>query len=742
MASSAALPAAGPVPAERFFRGSLFFLILTAVGTIASTGKLDLLSSGLAAGAILYKGYRLWCGKPAEISHSAATWLVIAYLLILPVDALLLSPLLTQNSPNPPLFAALIASVHFLLFITIARFYSATSHRDALFLTMLSFAGVLVSAVLTVDTTFLVMFFVFLLFASATFSSMEVRRGAAGAITPKSALQPSRERRLARALALATISVAVGGLLLGAVLFFFFPRFSAGYMGRTSLNPSLMSGFTKDVELGEIGEIKKSSEVIMRVQTGHPVQYDRLRWRGVALTAFDGKRWFNTDRSSQVVPVRADGWLQLAQDPRTGAGPVLDYTIFLEPIATDAIFVTGAPIAVRGNFVGGVAFGGGRRGFLYRDSNGSLSNPFHNLAAIRYEGLSRLTPIDLVKLRRAGEDHPPAIADVYLQLPPKLDPRIPDLARQVAARAATAADKTLAIENFLRTQYAYTLNLTGNADDDPLAHFLFESKAGHCEYFASAMAIMLRTLGIPSREVNGFLPGEYNELGGDYIVRASDAHSWVEAYFSGSDWVLFDPTPAGPPPSNGLMTKLGRYADWLELTWTEWVIGFDFAHQIVLSQSLQRTSRNWRDSLREWFSRKQEASKGKLRSWQFRHSAAGFAVPAAILLLLAGLRFRWFTRACRALRISLFLRNPTAAANPQLASMLYAELLRLLRRRGLRRADTQTPLEFATGLQPAVGSAVLEFTLMYSQARFGNAPCDASRLRALLAQVRTLLRAK
>jgi hypothetical protein len=298
----------------------------------------------------------------------------------------------------------------------------------------------------------------------------------------------------------------------------------------------------------------------------------------------------------------------------------------------------------------------------------------------------------------------------------------------------------LTIESFLRSQYSYTLNLTGNAGDDPLPRFLFETKAGHCEYFASAMAVMLRTLGIPSREVNGFLPGEYNELGGDYIVRASDAHSWVEVYFPGSDWVVFDPTPAAPASPGGLMTTLARYVDWLQLTWTEWVIGYDFAHQVVLSQTLQRTSRNWRDQFHDWFVRKQEASKGKLRAWQFRHASAGFAVPVALILILAGLRFNWFTRAYRALRISVFTRRAGSVANPQLASLLYSELLRILRRHGLRRADTQTPLEFAMALQPAVAPAVLEFTEMYSQARFGNAPCDAGRLRALLAQIRAMLR--
>src|SRR6266567_1874550 len=176
-----------------------------------------------------------------------------------------------------------------------------------------------------------------------------------------------------------------------------------------------------------------------------------------------------------------------------------------------------------------------RRRRIFRDSTDTLLNPFHNYTAVRYAGISRLPPRNAVKLRSASTDYPSDISAAYLQLP-ELDPRIPELTSQITKNAPTPFDKAVAIENYLRTRFTYTLKLTGRPGDHPLAHFLFETRAGHCEYFASAMAIMLRTLGIPTREVNGFLPGEYNDLGGDYIVRASDAHSWVEVYFPGNGW--------------------------------------------------------------------------------------------------------------------------------------------------------------------------------------------------------------
>jgi len=742
MAASTALPTATPAPAERFFRASLFFLLLTSICSLVATGKLDLLTCAVALAAVLYKGHRLWRSCPPEITGSRATWLVIGYLAFFPLDALFFSRMLTENSPNPPLYAALVAAVHFLLFIMLVRFFSASTDRDALFLAMLSFAGILASAVLTVDTTFLGVFLVYLVFAAGTFASMELRRGARGTITSAAALQPQRERRMARALGLATLSVVIGAVILGTALFFFFPRFRAGYMGRTSLAPQLMSGFTKDVELGEIGEIKKNTALVMRIETGQPVPYDRLRWRGVALDTFDGRRWFSADRSAVAMPASSDGWVIFSEANQIqGHQPALQYTVLLEPLATDAIFVPGTPIALRGNFTGeGTSYAPRRRIYLFRDATGSISNPFHNSASIRYTGFSRLPPFDLSKLRNAGTGYPDTIAARDLQLPEDLDPRIPKFAREITAGSQTPVDKAVALENYLRANFRYTLVLTGDPANDPLAHFLFETRAGHCEYFATAMAVMLRTLGIPSREVNGFLPGEYNDLGGDYIVRESDAHSWVEAYFPGNGWTVFDPTPAAPAGESGFLTRLGQYADWFSLMWNEWVISYDFVHQVVLAQDLQRGSRNWRDAVRDWFQRKQNAGKRRMRAWQFAHGGLAFLFPVTLVALLLAVRFDLIRRAIRQLHMFLQLRKRGGAASPQLASLLYSELLRLLRRHGLRRSETQTPLEFAAGLKPALAPDVIEFTNLYARARFGGAPCDAPRLRALLGQIRLALR--
>ena len=733
------------LPAERFFRTSLTLLMLTSTLTLVSTGKLDIVTSFLAPLIVVYKGLRWWHGRPAELTHRTATWCVLAYLAFFPVDALVLSRFSVGNSANPPLFAMLLAAVHFLIFVSIVRFYSAVTDRDALFLSMLSFAGILAAAVLTVDTTFLVLFFVFLLFGVSTFIGMELRRGAAGAVSPAVHLHTARDRKLNRALCFSALSVAIGSIALGGVLFFFFPRFSAGYLGRASFNSSLMSGFTENVELGQIGEIKKNSAVVMRVQTGKPIGYDRLRWRGIALTNFDGKRWTTSEHSTQKLQPGEDGWIHTADSPQKSETPKpgMIYTVYLEPLATDAIFIPGKVISLKGNFTGegGNSFSAIRRTYILRDSTDTLLNPFHNYTAIRYAGFSLLPPMDATKLRTASTQYSKEITSTYLQLPDVLDRRIPELARQATKYAKTPFDKALAIESFLRNRYTYTLNLTGKPGDDPLAHFLFETRGGHCEYFASSMVIMLRTLGIPSREVNGFLPGEYNDLGGDYIVRASDAHSWVEVYFPGMDWQVFDPTPALAENDVGFLTRLGQYADWAQLTWSEWVIGYDFGHQVALAQNLQRSSRDMSESMRAWYRRQQINGRRWMKSW---HNRISILIPLVVLTFLIVLRFDALSAMLRRMWLSWQLRSAKAArSNPHLASKLYGELLRMLARRGLTREVSQTPFEFAAAVDaPNLAPAVREFTQLYAHTRFGGAPCDATRLHQLLDQIRAMLRAR
>lgn len=165
------------------------------------------------------------------------------------------------------------------------------------------------------------------------------------------------------------------------------------------------------------------------------------------------------------------------------------------------------------------------------------------------------------ELRAAGTDYPDWISPYRgpANLPGQTSPTsggpglqqtalmIKQLADSVTQPFTNNYDRAAAIESFLRANYTYTLtpSLPKDAGQDPLAHFLFDSKAGYCEYFASAMGDMLRAEGIPTRLVSGYGPGTYDARQKLYVVRESDAHTWVEAYFPHFGWIPFEPTPDG-----------------------------------------------------------------------------------------------------------------------------------------------------------------------------------------------------
>src|ERR1700720_3132118 len=464
MASSVTTPAQ-PLPAEQFFRAAVFFLVLTPTLTLVSTGKLDLATSPVAPLAILFRGFRWWRGHPPELRQATATRLVLAYVFFFPVDALFVSRNLASGTSNSALYAVLLAAVHFLLFVTVLRLYSALTDRDVVFLAMLSFAAILASAVFTVDTNFFFLFIIYLLFGVASFLSLEIRRGALGAVFPQQHPESSRERKFYRAMSLAALSVAVGALFFGSMLFFFFPRFSAGYFARVGFQPSLMTGFTDSVELGRIGEIKKDSSVVMRVQTGTPVNYPMLRWRGIALSTFDGRRWYSQEKRPELHYAGQDGWIPLGSqvDVKVPVVEQLRFIVLLQPLASDALFAPAQLMELRGNFSNdaGTYYGTARRSSLGMDAAGSVYNPARNYSQLRYEGVSLLPELRPLKARTAGVEYPVNIQKLYLQLPEKLDPRIPQLAERITATADNPYDKSIVLESFLRRSFGYTLNLAG-----------------------------------------------------------------------------------------------------------------------------------------------------------------------------------------------------------------------------------------------------------------------------------------
>jgi protein-glutamine gamma-glutamyltransferase len=740
-------PADGLPAVQCYFQVSLFLLVSTGILAIVSTGKLDLVSTLIPPVALVYKGVRMMRGRGPELSTRFATWFVLAYFLFFPVDLWGLSRNLAEGAPNPPLYAALLSAIHLLLFATLIRLYSARTHRDSAFLAVLAVAAMLACAILTVETSFLVALAIFLILSVSTFVALEMRRSAAGAVLPPFERDRPSARGLNRALGVTSLLVALSVLMLGIVIFFLIPRFTTGYLSALNLQPALMTGFSDNVALGEIGKIQKSTSVVMRIAVeGDPNRAQSVHWRGIVLTTFDGTRWFTPMRQENVVLPNSEGEYPLGFPSMfRGKFYPLHYTVLMEPVATDAIFIAPRAESVRGRFGEEPTRSDGvpQNHYLLLDQTGSLFNASHNAMKIRYEGRSILPVTPGSELRKASLVYPQALRETYLQLPP-LDPRIRALAQKITSGSNTEYDKTVNLQSYLILHYSYTLDLTGPPAKDPLADFLFVRKSGNCEYFASAMTVMLRTIGIPARYVTGFLPGEYNDVGGDYIVRESDAHAWVEVFFPDYGWITLDPTPPGNDHRHGLLDALNRYWDGFQFVWGEWVINYDFAHQLTLGQNLQKSSRSWGERARNVYRERERAAMAQLLALDRRLEASKYFLPGTLVFLL-GILFvlrgpsliryaatRWSLRARRR-------GNLTAG----LAALEYQEMLRLLEKRGWRKSPSETALEFVSAIPGGeLAVPVAQLTELYQAARFGNHPAPIEQMSSLLGFIRDLLRSQ
>ena len=202
-------------------------------------------------------------------------------------------------------------------------------------------------------------------------------------------------------------------------------------------------------------------------------------------------------------------------------------TIYLEPLDTPVLFAVPKTVAVQGNFP-----------VLYKDTYGAIMLILITRSSYRVLSDTSQPPAERLRADEQGYSYE---MRNYLQLPPAFDGRITELASEVTADSKSRYDKAVAIESYLKNTYGYSLEMKAWGDE-LVADFLFNIKKGHCEYFATAMAMMLRTQGIATRIVNGFHTGEYNDSAGMYIVRQRHAHAWVEVFFPKENaWVRSTP---------------------------------------------------------------------------------------------------------------------------------------------------------------------------------------------------------
>jgi transglutaminase-like putative cysteine protease len=591
---------------------------------------------------------------------------------------------------------------HLLVFLLLVKLYTLRSLRDARDVTFLAFFMLVAASPVTTSVVFLGLFVTFLvvgtwlLMLRHLLYEADIMAGPTGRI--------GREV-LRLALAASVVTVLVTGLL-----FLLIPRIGQAALPLRPNVSRMIAGFTERVQLGAFGEIEADTSVVMRVHlaslsgaSGPPERLPSLRWRGIAFDHFDGRVW-TVSRSTLKLTLRRDRPVPFAVHRYYG-GPVLTQEIYLEPIESQMIF--GAPRLLQLDT---------RSDFVTIDDLGNVAVP---LATARAHYTVESEP-------EAGDPRQADVADArlphdprwqarYTQLP-AVSPRIRALARAVTAGSRDSYDAGRRLSAWLGREIAYTRVLERPSVEDPLEDFLFVRRAGNCEYFAASLAVMLRSLQIPARVVNGFQRGEWNPYGRYYMVRLRDAHSWVEVFVDGAGWVTLDPSPRVGTETVAAATPALLWLDSMRVSWYRYVVSFSLHDQLAVVETVRRSSLSW--------------SAAALRPGAWRPgsklAAAGLALVVALVLA-----FGWRRR-----RVGTGTRMPP----------FYARALRVLARRRLAPGAGETAREFAARVSAAAWAAPLaQITGAYERVRFGGAvlaPDEIVDVDAALASLALAVRAK
>lgn len=354
--------------------------------------------------------------------------------------------------------------------------------------------------------------------------------------------------------------VSVTALILTVFFFVSVPRTSGSLWGRQSAVRHKTVGFGGDLDLGSYGEVLENPAIAMRVEVfgQEPPYY----WRGSTLDIFDGRSWRSSSEKKRSV-IRSGSSYYLDRRWLRKSENNIKQDIIVEPMDTNIIFTLGIPVIVKA-----------RGWMLDIDDSGTLSLRGKSGRRVSYTVISQS---DNVASRRPVKD-----LQSSLQLPAGMG-AVASLAARVSEGKDGDMQIAMAIETHLLNNYQYTLSpAPAPSGVSPVDWFLGEGREGYCEHYSTAMALMLRTLGIPARIVTGFYGGESNEFGDYVIVRQSNAHSWVEADIDGA-WVRFDPTPARAGSGKG---GLALMLDNLRMQWYRYIIGFGRSDQVAMLSTL------------------------------------------------------------------------------------------------------------------------------------------------------------
>lgn len=714
---------------EETFRLSSIMLVGAAFTGLILTGELPvaLVVLGLLglAASLMQAGGRGQTWIVFRLSREAWNALIVVALAALVADLLWIS----QDM--------LLAGVHFLVFLMVNKLLTLRQRKDFLQLYAISLVELLAAAALTVELWYAAVFATYLLAAIWTLLLYHLRTEAEDAPAGHGGANPTRAPgTITVRFFWTTNAIAVGAFCLTLTIFFITPRVGAGFFQKNRVELIRTSGFSDRVDLGVIGAVKLDQSVVMRVE--FPDQQaptpERFYLRGAAYDLYDGRSWTNSLSSRRALGRTADGMIHVVLE---GPGHVeavgLRQDILIEALDTAALF--GAPFAqsIMGNFL-----------VLQADGMWNLNLPYPPSARFQYSVWS--TPARLSEQERATRvrDYPDDVRARFLQLP-SVSLRVAQLAHEVSGSARTTFDAVAAVERHLRENYRYSLDVGTTSPASPVEEFLFTRRSGYCEHYATAMVVMLRTLGIPARLVTGFLPGEWNDFGNYFTVRQRDAHAWVEVFFPRSGWLTFDPTPSvGIATASPYLARVGLALDSIRLKWDRFVIQYSFRDQMAVAREIREQS----DVVRSQFS-------SALSAWLRWLSEARSSVGE--WLRPGGWPIGGWVTVCAGLAVLVAIwirknRSPlSASGNLQrighaAVTRLYTRLLRLLESRGICKAPGTTPMEFARFVEHEWGDAsphVQALTRLYCHVRFGQAtlsPQDLQRANALLAGLRVLRR--
>lgn len=517
--------------------------------------------------------------------------------------------------------------------------------------------------------------------------------------------------------------------LFTGALFVAFPRVGLSLLLLQPSRKARLVGFSDRVDLGVVGKLHGDPSVALRITYSElppqPPEHLAVYLRGATLDYYDGQAWSKT----QAVARAADhegGLYPIAHWPNLALDRSM--TVELNPIEPPIVFVPADASAVQ----------------VLPQSRGEASEPVNLYRTsedeFRYAsdfglGLRYRVFFDTKPVRRTNA-LPSRERLKYLALPPRISQRVAQLARSWVGNETDPFLQSALIEQRLRREFRYDLESPSSATQDPLEDFLFSSHRGHCEYYATAMAVLLRTLGIPTRNITGFGAATFNRFGRFYVVRQSDAHSWVEAWVDDFGWRRFNPTPPQATTTSAELGGISRLVrDLVEAAaqrWSRHVEAYDMQQQLRLVGQIRAHAEHWGIS-------------GWLRRWVTLRASVAVAMAIVIAARLVRYIRRRKSRRQAAERPDQLLSPPS-----KLAVQLYQTLEQVMSEQGIPRPEGMPPWGYARSLVHVghpLADQIVDLTKFYLEARFGNRllrSADVENFRrqvALLGQARSRRRA-